>query len=91
MKENDTKEITDLWNEAVLETPSRSLPDYLVFAEKIISREIEIAARLVCFMCNDGNKPQKKSITVWVHIFEGSSGYKTTELCRAGNIREGLE
>lgn len=87
VKQEDIDTISVLWNEAEVEAPSRSLPNYVVFAEKIINREIELAARTVCFMCNDGNKPQKKGTSSWIHAFEGSSGYKTTEMCRAANVR----
>lgn len=87
MRQEDVDVILVLWNEAGVEAPTRLEPDYIIFAEKIISREVELAAKAVCFMCADDNKPQKKGINVWVHIFEGSSGYKTTEMCRAANIR----
>lgn len=87
MRQEDVDVILVLWNEARVEAPTRLEPDYIIFAEKIIGREVELAARAVCFMCNDGNKPQKKGTSSWVHVFEGSSGYKTTEICRAANIR----
>lgn len=87
MRPEEIETILVLWNEAEVEAPTRLLPDCIVFAEKIISREVEIAAKAVCFICHHGNKPQKKDTSSWVHLFEGGSGYKTTEMCRAANIR----
>ena len=89
MRQQDVDAVTGLWSEAVVEALGRCLPEHLVFAEKIISREVEIAARAVCFMCSN-NKPEKKN-SVWKHIFKGSDNYQTTESCRAGNIRDRLE
>lgn len=89
VKQEDIDTISVLWNESEVEAPSRSLPNYIIFAEKIISREVEIAARAVCFMCNDGNIPERKT-SVWKHIFRGNGDYQTVESCRATNIRERL-
>jgi|CXWL01.1.fsa_nt_gi hypothetical protein len=89
MKQQDVDVVTSLWNEAIVEALGRCLPEHIVFAEKIISREVEIAARAVCFMCSN-NKPEKKN-SVWKHVFKGSDNYHTTEPCRAGNIRDRLE
>ena len=91
MIENEADAILNLYNEAIAEAPSRSLPEYIVFAEKIISREVEIAARVVCFMCAQGNKPEKRGTDTWKHVFKGSGVFETAELCRAGNIRNCLE
>lgn len=89
MRPEDVDIILVLWNEAGVEAPTRLEPDYIIFAEKIISREVELAAKAVCFMCNDGNNPERKN-SVWRHIFKGSGDYQTVEPCRATNIRERL-
>lgn len=86
----DKKEVDDilgLYNEAGVEAASRSLPEYLVFAEKIISRELELAAKAICFQCAEGIKVEKKANGGWEHKITGASGYELREPCRANQVR----
>lgn len=87
MEEKEVDEIFGLYNEARAEATSRSLPEYLVFAEKIIIREVDRAAKAVCFMCNEGNHPMHNDRGYWVHEFHRSSGFVYIEPCRAHVIR----
>lgn len=85
-------EITNLYNESVDEASASARPQYLVFAEKIMNRELEMIAKVLCFQCAEGIKAEKKGrTTVWIHTITGTSGYEFTEICRADAVRRARE
>lgn len=90
MQQSEVDEILKLYNEAGVEAASRSLPKYLIFAEKIISRELELVCKVLCFQCAEGHMVRKKggNSNDWVHIIAGTiPGYELIEPCRANSVR----
>lgn len=86
MKKPEEDEITSLYNEAIEEASDSARPQYIVFAEKIMDRELELIAKVLCFQCAEGIKAEKKGRT-WNHTITGASGYEFTEVCRAEAVR----
>ena len=88
MINQEVYEITILYNESVDEVSASGRPQYLIFAEKIISRELELMAKLLCFQCAQGNKAEKlENRKGWSHRIVGTSGYELIETCRANGLR----
>ena len=88
MINQEVYEITILYNESVDEASASGRLQYLIFAEKIISRELEVTAKILCFQCAAGNKAEKKEKgNDWVHRITGTSGYELIETCRANGLR----
>lgn len=87
MQQDEIADILELANESIAEAVSRSLPEYLVFAEKIIVRELELTCKVLCFQCAEGLKVERKNAVEWVHKITGVSGYELIESCRANAVR----
>lgn len=87
MEEKEKDEILTLYTESIAEAPTKALPDYLIFAEKIIIREVNRAAKAVCFLCNEGNNPTQSVSGQWTHQFHRDSGFTYIESCRAHVVR----
>ena len=88
MQKQEEAEISILYNESVDEASASGRLQHLIFAEKIISRELELTAKLLCFQCAEGNKVEKlEKRKEWAHRIVGTSGYELIETCRANLVR----
>ena len=87
MQQNEEIEIHYLYDESVVEASASARPQYLVFAEKIISRETNLIAKLLCFQCAAGQSVEKdQKREQWVHRIVGANNYELVEICRANVV-----
>ena len=88
MIKQEEDEITKLYDESVVDASDSARPQYLVFAEKIISREINLIAKFLCFQCAAGQSVEKdQKREQWVHRIVGANNYELVEICRANVVR----